>query len=68
MHNRYRGLQLSYNDDFRPLSLGNCVQMEMIENLCDEHVDSYDLGTDMPYKARWGEQTFETSIIAIMPN
>ena len=49
-------------------SVCNCVQLEMIENLCKEAVLSYDLGTDMPYKARWGEKTFETSIIAIMPS
>ncbi|MEE2785982.1 MAG: GNAT family N-acetyltransferase [Myxococcota bacterium] len=64
---RYRGLQMSFDHTLKSLGLGNCLQYEMIELLCAEEVDIYDLGTDMPYKARWAEATFETAIIALLP-
>jgi len=56
----YRGLQLSYDDDFGRVSLGNLVQWEMIRRLCDEGVHSYDLGSELEYKARWAEDRLET--------
>lgn len=61
----FRGLQMSYDDDFRHLSLGNLVQWCMIQNLVSEGVEHYDLGTDIGYKARWGEPGLETvSLVA----
>ncbi|MEE2786902.1 MAG: GNAT family N-acetyltransferase [Myxococcota bacterium] len=63
----YRGLQMSFDHRFVTMGLGNCLQLAMIEQLCAEGVDVYDLGTDMPYKARWAEETFETAIIALLP-
>ena len=31
----------------------------MIKTLSSEGVTSYDLGTDMPYKARWAEESLK---------
>jgi hypothetical protein len=56
----YRGLQLSYDDELSRLSLGNLVQLEMIERLCEEGVSRYDLGSELEYKARWAESRLET--------
>ena len=61
----YRGLQVSFDDAFRPLAPGVLVHLEMIERLCDEGVRAYDLGSDMPYKARWGERGVETVRVAM---
>ena len=58
--NTYRGLQLSYDDDLSKLSLGNLVQLEMIEALCDEGLLHYDLGSELDYKSRWAESRQET--------
>jgi hypothetical protein len=56
----YRGLQVSYHHDHQELAPGNLVQFEIIKRLCEEGVETYDLGTDMPYKERWAELSFET--------
>lgn len=57
----YRGLQISYDDRHREAGLGNLMQAETIRWLAEhETVHAYDLGGDMPYKARWAERTVET--------
>jgi hypothetical protein len=56
----YRGLQLSYDEDYRKLSPGNLVQLAIIEHLCEEGIESYDLGSELDYKARWAESRLET--------
>ncbi len=56
----YRGLQFSYNAEFRTLGLGNILQAEQIRRLCEEGVQSYDLGTFMDYKVRWADREHET--------
>lgn len=56
----YRGLQLSYDHNFRHLSPGNLVQLRMIEALIEDQIASYDLGSELDYKPRWAEQTVET--------
>ncbi|MEC9072926.1 MAG: GNAT family N-acetyltransferase, partial [Myxococcota bacterium] len=61
----FRGLQMSYDDDFRQLSLGNLIQWSMIQNLVGEGVEHYDLGTDIGYKARWGEPGLETVSLVV---
>jgi len=53
---RYRGLQLSFDNDFANLGLGNLLQRHQLEQLCNEgEVDSYDMGMDFPYKRRWAD-------------
>lgn len=56
----YRGLQLSFDQDFERLSLGNLAQLAMIEELCGEGIRRYDLGSELEYKARWAEERLET--------
>ncbi|MBV71734.1 MAG: hypothetical protein CMH52_10375 [Myxococcales bacterium] len=62
----YRGLQMSYREGHRHLSLGNLGQLEMIRRLIDEGIDTYDLGTEMPYKLSWAETSFTTQMFVIM--
>ena len=64
----YRGLQISFDDEFKSLSPGNLLQIELIKLLCEEGVSTYDLGTDIEYKTRWAEASFETVTWAIFQN
>jgi len=62
----YRGLQFSFDADYRVMALGNLCQYQQIRALCQEGVTRYDLGTDMEYKRRWADTTLDTiSLIAI---
>ncbi|MEO1267669.1 MAG: GNAT family N-acetyltransferase [Myxococcota bacterium] len=61
----YRGLQVSFDHDFAHLSLGNLVQWQMIQRLCQEGVLWYDLGGELPYKARWAENVLETTMLVV---
>ena len=61
----YRGLQLSYHDDYRDHSPGNLAQLAIISRLCDEDIDTYDLGSELDYKSRWAEERFETMSLVI---
>lgn len=56
----YRGLQNSFDDRFRDLSLGNVMQGETIRRLGHEGIALYDLGSEMDYKQRFAEEAFET--------
>jgi len=55
----YRGFQMSFDDRFRSLGLGNVMQMAMIEQLSKLQVRTYDLGMDMNYKARWSDEDIQ---------
>ena len=61
----YRGLQMSYHDDYSDLSAGNLVQMEMIRLLCEESIAVYDMGQAMDYKSSWTEEEFETVALIV---
>jgi len=63
----FRGLQVSFDDGFRPMSLGNVMQAQMIRLLCEEGVGYYDLGSDLPYKTRWAEPGLITVTVAVLP-
>ncbi len=58
--NRFRGLQFSFDDRYRALSLGNTLQLKMLEWLCREKVETYDLGMTVPYKKKWAELEHQT--------
>ncbi len=63
----YRGLQVSFDDeDGRELALGNAAQLHLIRSLCDEGVQTYDLGQDMPYKRKWGESVVESIALVVL--
>ena len=66
-HGIFRGLQFSYREEFRPLGLGNAAQVEMMRWLeaCDPETHTYDLGTQMRYKQRWGERTLTTLTLVV---
>lgn len=57
----YRGAQMSFDNSFRGLGLGNMLQIHMIRSLLQEHVQTYDLGSSMPYKLRWADIEDTTS-------
>ena len=61
----FRGLQMSYDDRFRQLSLGNLIQWSLIEHLVTEGLRLYDLGTDIGYKRRWAEPGMETVALVV---
>lgn len=61
----YRGLQVSFDERQRDLSLGNVMQATMIARLCDEGVAVYDLGSEIAYKARWGELGIPTVALVV---
>lgn len=52
----FRGLQMSFVEEVRPLAVGNLMQLTAIEWLCRRGVVEYDLGSDLPYKRRWAER------------
>lgn len=61
----YRGLQMSFADEYRALGAGNLVQAEMIRWLGEDGVPEYDLGTDIPYKMRWSEPGLTTVALVV---
>ncbi len=61
----YRGQQASFDDAWAKTSLGSVAHLAMIEELCAEGVLSYDLGSDLPYKRRWGEPALETTALYV---
>ena len=63
----FRGLQMSFDRSLAELSLGNLLQLEMIEALCEEGVRTYDLGSHSPYKERWAETVHATVTLACNP-
>lgn len=50
---RYRGLQLSFSEAARPLSISHLLQHHTLHAIIDEGVHTYDMGMDMEYKQRW---------------
>jgi CelD/BcsL family acetyltransferase involved in cellulose biosynthesis len=63
----YRGLQASFDDDYARLSLGSLMHDRQIEALAAEDVRAYDLGSEVEYKKRWGEEGLETVTMVAVP-
>jgi hypothetical protein len=61
----YRGQQASFDDEWEKVSLGSVAHLEMIASLADEGVAAYDLGSDLPYKRRWGEPSLVTTALYV---
>ncbi len=61
----FRGLQMSFDDDYRPHSPGSLAQLHMIEELTSEGILHYDLGSDMEYKRDWAEKSMETLAVIV---
>lgn len=66
MGGEYRGLQFSYDDEYRELGIGGLLQLQQITELCVEGVARYDLGTEMDYKRRWAEDIMETEMLVLV--
>lgn len=62
----FRGLQFSFDAEVRALSLGNAMQVELMERLvARDGVVRWDLGSGAHYKARWSDrrETMTTLIV-----
>lgn len=71
MGNTYRALQFSFDNTLRSFGVGNLMQIAQMELLCKEaHITRYDLGSDVEYKKRWGDELFSTHalVVAHAPN
>jgi hypothetical protein len=64
---RFRGLQFSFDDALRTLGLGNALQLELIEWLCGDGFERYDLGSRSAYKQRWAERLETTLGLVVVP-
>lgn len=62
----FRGLQMSFHDEYRRYEIGNLMQLEVIRRLADRGTARYDLGSALAYKKRWAEGGRETSALAVM--
>ena len=58
---RFRGLQMSFDDALRSIGVGNLLQWAALQWAIELGADSYDLGSSMPYKARWAESSHTTA-------
>ncbi len=65
MFNGYRGLQMSFDDALRHLSLGNLLQWAAIQDAAAEGLALYDLGGEIAYKAHWSDDNLTTQTLAI---
>jgi len=61
----YRGLQFSFEAEYRRFGLGNLLQYSQIGSLIDEGIKIYDLGTDMAYKQRWADYFHDTVMLVV---
>ena len=61
----YRGQQFSFDNAWKKESIGNLLQKEKIQWLCEEGISRYDMGPMMEYKQHWTEQQvdFETWVL-----
>ncbi len=63
----YRGLQFSFDARLSKLSLGNVLQYQMLEWLCEDGFATYDLGSQSQYKRRWAEEGLSTATVLLLP-
>ncbi|MDF1861285.1 MAG: GNAT family N-acetyltransferase [Verrucomicrobiales bacterium] len=52
----YRGFQMSYIEEAKPLGIGNALQLRNLQLRADEGILHYDLGMHSPYKERWADR------------
>lgn len=52
----YRGWQMSFDDRFQHLSIGNTLQIVNMQKRAAEGVATYDLGMYADYKVRWTDE------------
>lgn len=61
----YRGFQMSFVEEARPLGLGTALQMLHLHRAEEEGVTRYDLGMLAPYKERWCDR-IDRTVLAIL--
>ncbi|MFH1808446.1 MAG: GNAT family N-acetyltransferase [Pseudomonadota bacterium] len=63
----FRSFQFSYDDARAELSIGNLLHLELVTWLCEDGVQHYDLGQQVPYKRHWGEGLRTTPNLLVVP-
>lgn len=63
---RYRGIQMSFDQSYKQIGIGNAMQLKLIRNLAARGVTTYDLGAHLPYKSRWADYEEVTWSIALL--
>jgi hypothetical protein len=61
----YRGYQMSFAEEARPLGLGTALQMQHLRRAESEGVTRYDMGMLAPYKARWCDR-IERGVVVVL--
>lgn len=62
----YRGLQFGFDERFRELGLGNVCQLVQIEALCEEGIETYDIGTTSGhYKQKWCDRIVTSTMFFV---
>jgi hypothetical protein len=64
----YRGQQFSYRLDWAEHSVGNLLQWEQIQWLCEEKIARYDMGSVLDYKLHWTELELRSHTLIWRPN
>ena len=59
---------MSYDAELSHLSLGNLLQLEMISQLCEQGIQSYDLGSNQESKRRFAEEGLQTATLICRTN
>lgn len=62
----YRGLQMTYAGSCASMSLGNVLQYRMIQWMTNADCLEYDLGSALPYKARWSDDRRHTEAYLVI--
>ncbi len=62
----YRGWQMSFDEEYKHLSVGNILQIENMRRCAEEGVSIYDLGMFADYKVRWTDEVRDLSIFVIL--
>ena len=67
----YRGQQFSYDQEWREFSVGDLLQFQQMEWLCEEGVARYDMGMSddprMAYKSHWAETVRQQETWIMLP-
>jgi hypothetical protein len=63
----YRGLQISYDQDYRDASIGHLLQWHEVRRCIADHLSTYDLGMPLDYKEQWSDRRFVTRALVVRP-
>lgn len=63
----FRGQQFSFVADWGRESIGNLLQWETIQWMCDQGIRRYDMGSVLEYKLRWTELRLRTESVMLVP-